>query len=221
VKTKKERKEEEPPAAVRIAGTSVTPEPPPAATILPVIDNSPCTVRNRRRNTEKTETEENIAEKIKTQRRRRKKPQPLPPCLSPATVIHCEQEGGHTSTAEREETLLTERMKNRGRKQHIESEGRRRKTAASATVCHHRWHHAALHARPPPSQVSLPPPFFFFFFFPAVHCTNSRRELIHAFCSCSSGMRPRFFWAGSGPVSKKIFLKKIVISPRILLQNFD
>jgi hypothetical protein len=77
---------------------------------------------------------------------KKKKPQQLPPCLSPATVIHCEQEGGHTSTAEREETLLTERTKNRGRNQHSEAEGRRRKTAASATVCHHRWHHAALHA---------------------------------------------------------------------------
>jgi hypothetical protein len=49
VKTKKERKEEELPAAVRIAATSATPEPPPAVTVLPVIDNSPCTVRNRRR----------------------------------------------------------------------------------------------------------------------------------------------------------------------------
>jgi hypothetical protein len=45
-------------------------------------------------------------------------------------VIHCEQEGGHTSTAEKEETMLTERTKNRGRKQHREAEGRRRKTAA-------------------------------------------------------------------------------------------
>jgi hypothetical protein len=61
-------------------------------------------------------------------------------------VIHCEQEGGHTSTVEKEETMLTERTKNRGRKQHREAEGRRRKTATSATVCHHHWHHAALHA---------------------------------------------------------------------------
>jgi hypothetical protein len=77
---------------------------------------------------------------------KKKKPQQLPPCLSPATMIHYEQEGGHTSTAEREETLLPERTKNRERKQHNEAEGRRRKTIASATVCHHRWPHAALHA---------------------------------------------------------------------------
>jgi hypothetical protein len=45
-------------------------------------------------------------------------------------------------------------------------------------------------ARPPPSQVSLPSPFFFFFFFfPTVHCMNSGRELIHAFCSCMNNGR--------------------------------
>jgi hypothetical protein len=46
---------------------------------------------------------------------------------------------------------------------------------------------------------------------------NSGRELIHAFCSCSSGLRPRsFFWARSGLVPKtfkKIFLKKICDFP--------
>jgi hypothetical protein len=38
------------------------------STVLPVIGNSPCTVRNRKRNPEKTETEEEEAAK---QRRRR------------------------------------------------------------------------------------------------------------------------------------------------------
>jgi hypothetical protein len=41
VKTKKERKEEEPPVTVCIAATSATLKQPPAATILPVIDNRP------------------------------------------------------------------------------------------------------------------------------------------------------------------------------------
>jgi hypothetical protein len=45
----KGEKGEEPPAVVRIAPTSATPEPLPAAAVLPVIDNNPCTVRNRRR----------------------------------------------------------------------------------------------------------------------------------------------------------------------------
>jgi hypothetical protein len=64
----KGEKGEEPPAAALIATTSATPEPLPAAAVLPVIGNSPCTVRNRRRNPEKTETEEEEAAK---QRRRR------------------------------------------------------------------------------------------------------------------------------------------------------
>ena len=41
MKTKKERKEEEPPVTVCIAATSATLKQPPAATILPVIDNRP------------------------------------------------------------------------------------------------------------------------------------------------------------------------------------
>jgi hypothetical protein len=106
-------------------------------------------------------------------------------------VIHCKQEGGHISTAEREETLLTERKKNRGRNQHSEAEGRRRKTAASATICHyrcHHWHHASLHAGQT-TAIAGQPSSPFFLFFPAVHCMNNRRELIHAFCSCMSSGR--------------------------------
>jgi hypothetical protein len=121
---------------------------------------------------------------------KKKKPQQLPLCLSPATVIHCEQEGGHTSTAEREETLLTERTKDRGRNQHSEAERPPLQPPSATTAATA----GTTPARPPPSQVRLPPPFFFFFFFlflffPAVHCMNSRRELIHAFCSCMNSGR--------------------------------
>ena len=59
-------------------------------------------------------------------------------------------------------------------------------------------------AKPPPSQVSLPLPFFFFFF-PVVHCMNSRRD---AFCSCNSGIQPRFFFGPGLAYSQKLYIKK-------------
>ena len=66
---------------------------------------------------------------------------------------------------------------------------------------------------PPPSEpphVNLPPPFFFFFV-PVVHCVNSKRELIHAFCSCmNSGILPRIFFFSQVRPSHKNFQKKIL-----------
>jgi hypothetical protein len=104
------------------------------------------------------------------------------------------------------------------KKQHSEAEERRRKTAASATVCHHRCPSRQPDHRHRRSAF-LPPFFFFFFFFPAVHCMNSGRELIHAHCSCSRGLRPRYFFepglAQFQKLSKNIFSEKFVISRRI------
>jgi len=81
--------------------------------------------------------------------------------------------------------------------------------------CHHQPPPLAPRCPPPPlepPQVSLPPPFFFFFFIffvPAVHCVNNRHELIHAHCSCSSGIWPRFVVLGRVRPSHKYFQKNI------------
>ena len=131
-------------------------------------------------------------------------------------------------------TIPAGRRKNRGR----ENEKQRKKTAQRSRgekKKDRRLSHRLppllpfTPARPPPSQVSLPSLFFFFFFvffffFPAVHCMNSGRELIRAFCSCSSGLQPRSFFFGPGQaqfqkLSKKYF-KTNLWFPRVFFTKF-
>jgi hypothetical protein len=186
--------------------------PPPSSTAIPPPSTLPTPAEPEREKRNRTEPRERKPGEEKNhsgkKKNHRSSLEPAEPSANHhRSFLHPDLEP--PSTKKEEETLLTERTKNRGRKQHSEAEERRRKTAASATVCHHRCPSRRpdhLHRR-----SAFLPPFFFFFFFPAVHCMNSGRELIHAHCSCSSGLRPRFFGPGLAQfkkLSKKIYFRK-------------
>jgi len=135
-------KGEEPPAVVHIATTNATPEPLLAAAVLPVIVNSPCTMRNKRRskNRERQRKSRNRGEKRRSRRLE-------PP--SAATFGH------HRHHQHREkQQLLSQKQKNsRGKGQRIESSREKEKRENKIDNCHQ-----PLTLPPFPSAASGRPP---------------------------------------------------------------
>jgi hypothetical protein len=77
-----------------------------------------------------------LIEATHTGKKKENKPQQLTSFLSPATVIHCEQDGCHTATTEREETLLIERTKNKEKNSTAKQMGEKERLPPGTAAVH-------------------------------------------------------------------------------------